>query len=72
MTIFQKLSWMVQMGIRDLCGEVPHPFGISFQKRPSLSELDKRLLQSKSGLSATAMHPLGGIGVVPAQVMCSL
>ena len=76
MTIFQKLSWMVQMGIRDLCGETAHSVGKKEESQLpttcSLSVLDKALAKSKSALSATATHPLGGIGVVPAKVMCVL
>ena len=74
MTIFQKLSWMQQMGIRVLCGEVPHALEYSKKtvKGASLAELDKSLNHSKSALSATATHPIGGIGMVPAKVMCVL
>ena len=75
MNIFQKLSWMRQMGIRILCDEVPHPLsmrGVSSKTPVNLENLDKALSASKSGLSATATHPLGGIGVVPATVMCVL
>ncbi len=74
MTIYQKLSWMQQMGIRVLCGEESHPL---VQAKPvrsdnTLSVLDKKLAQSKSALSATATHPIGGVGVIPAQIMCVL
>ena len=37
-----------------------------------MTDLDKALISSKSALSATATHPLGGIGPVPAKVMCVL
>ena len=76
MTIFQKLFWLQQMGVRYLCAEEPH--GLAEKKsRPvgtpkSLTELDKKLTSSKSALSATATHPVGGAGMVPAQVMCIL
>ena len=75
MNIFQKLSWMEQMGIHYLCGEKPHSLAMlcSPAKTPvSLEKLDKSLATSKSGLSLTATHPLGGTGVVPARVMCVL
>ena len=76
MTIFQKLFWLKQMGVHHLCAEVPHALGIPGTKPvgkiKSLAELDKKLTSSKSALSATATHPVGGIGVVPAQVMCVL
>lgn len=76
MTIFQKLSWMVQMGIRDLCGEEAHPLEktkrLSSAQKASLASLDNALKTSKSSLSATATHPIGGIGSTPATVMCVL
>ena len=75
MHIFQKLSWLQQMGIRVLCGEQAHPLENSKKasiKVRSLQELDKHLSNSKSSLSATATHPLGGFGTVPAKVMCIL
>ena len=75
MNIFQKLSWMQQMGIRHLCDEKPRPLTTlsSPKKSPvDLKKLDKSLAVSKSGLSLTATHPLGGTGVVPAKVMCVL
>ena len=37
-----------------------------------MDDLDKALSSSKSGLSATATHPLGGVGIIPAKVMCVL
>ena len=76
MTIFQKLFWLRQMGIRVLCQEKPRVFGSSCHKGidggQSLGQLDQKLVASKSSLSATATHPLGGIGPVPAKVMCVL
>ena len=67
---------MVQMGIRDLCDEQPHPFvkrtEIPPRKKGSLQDLDNLLKTSKSSLSSTATHPIGGVGVVPATVMCIL
>lgn len=75
MNIFQKLSWLNQMGVRVLCGEKAHPLESkknSPVKARSLQELDKHLSNSKSSLSATATHPLGGFGVVPCKVMCIL
>ena len=76
MTIFQKLFWLQQMGVRNLCAEVPHALvqcgSESFGDKKSLVQLDKKLGTSKSALSATATHPLGGIGAVPAKVMCIL
>ena len=76
MTIFQKLSWMLQMGIHDLCGEEVHPLSkntpLKKMKNISLTDLDKELVTSKSSLSTTATHPLGGIGAVPSTVMCIL
>ena len=74
MTVFQKLSWMHQMGIRCLCGEQAHPLEkkIPLSEKHSLADLDKRLVSSKSSLSATATHPLGGYGVNPATLMCIL
>jgi len=74
MSIFQKLSWMRQMGIHVLCAE--HPHALTTKKTPtspkSLAQLDKALQTSKSSLSQTATHALGGIGPVPAKVMCVL
>ena len=72
MTIFQKLSWMHQMGIRNLCDEKPHGLGKKVISKVSMADLDKALRSSKSALSATATHPLGGIGAIPAKVMCVL
>ena len=74
MNIFQKLSWMRQMGIRYLCGEQAHPLEKKQVKQTSvsLSELDKKIQKSKSALSATATHSFGGIGIIPADVMCVL
>lgn len=75
MNIFQKLSWMSQMGIRNLCEETPHSLSdIHTSKKASicLDDLDKSLMTSKSGLSATATHPFGGTGIIPAKVMCIL
>ena len=72
MTIFQKLSWMRQMGIHNLCDEKPHSLGKKTISSTSSTDLDKALTSSKSALSATATHPLGGIGPVPAEVMCVL
>ena len=74
MNIFQKLSWMVQMGIHSLCDEEVHPLGkrtIS-PKVSSVSELDTKIRKSKSSLSVTATHTMGGAGVIPAEVMCIL
>lgn len=75
MNIFQKLSWLEQMGVRVLCGETPHLLESKKKIPPkarSLQELDKHLSNSKSSLSTTATHPLGGFGVVPCEVMCIL
>ena len=74
MNIFQKLSWMEQMGIRYFCGEKVHSLEKKSVKHCSVSlvELDKQLQKSKSALSATATHALGGMGVMPAKVMCIL
>ncbi len=74
MMIFQKLSWMTQMGIRTLCAEEPHSL---MKKKPStppssLTQLDKSLITSKSSLSQTATNALGGIGPIPAKLMCVL
>ena len=62
------------MGIRYLCEEQAHPLEKKQTKHSttSLSELDKKIQKSKSALSATAMHALGGSGTVPAEVMCIL
>ncbi|MGN0919223.1 MAG: uracil-DNA glycosylase [Alphaproteobacteria bacterium] len=74
MTLFQKLSWMQQMGIRVLCGEKPHAWGGSkpVQTKTSIPALEKKVQTSKSALSATATHPIGGVGVIPAKVLCIL
>ena len=72
MTIFQKLSWMVQMGIHNLCDEKPHSMKKKSVMDGVLSNSDKALTSSKSALSATATHPLGGVGMVPAEIMCVL
>lgn len=74
MTILQKLSWMQQMGIHVLCGETPHPLEHPqpVKTEASLLALDKKLVHSKSALSATAMHPIGGTGAIPASIMCVL
>ena len=74
MTILQKLSWMQQMGIRVLCGEKSHAWykPEAAPVKRTLPVLDKKLTESKSALSATATHPIAGVGVVPAKVMCVL
>ncbi len=74
MTIFQKLSWMMQMGIRDLCGEAAHPLESAHKSisPASLDKLEKKIQKSKSAISATATHALGGVGVTPAKVLCVL
>ena len=74
MNIFQKLSWMKQMGIRNLCDEGVHPLERQDITSPkcTLAELDEQMQHSKSALSATATHAIGGIGVMPAKVMCVL
>ena len=74
MVIFQKLSWMKQMGIRILCDETAHPLEKKdkISQACSLSALDQQLQKSKSALSATATHPLSGVGKIPARVMCIL
>ena len=76
MTLFQKLFWMQQMGIRYLCDEVPHPLGSAVSNlRPGdrpLLQLEQKIRAAKNALVATATHPLIGAGVVPAKVMCIL
>ena len=64
------------MGIRVLCGEKPRALsGASthqMSSKGSEEALAKKLISSKSALSATATHPMGGVGAIPAKVMCLL
>ena len=68
MTIFQKLSWLVQMGVHHLCDEEAHPL---VEESFSVSD-NKKLSSIKSSLSATATHALEGVAAVPAKVVCVL
>ena len=73
MTIFQKLSWLIQMGVYHLCDEQVHSLTQKEQKKPlSLEALNKELSSSKSSLSSTATHAIGGVGTIPAHVLCIL
>ncbi len=70
MTIFQKLFWLTQMGIDSFCSENKHLFLDAVQT--GVKKKEPLSVSSQSALSKTAMHPLQGIGVRPAKVLCIL
>lgn len=74
MTPFQKIFWLLQMGISTFSDEKPkNHFQKSVQKSlGTLADLDAQLLTEKNTLSKTAMHVMGGTGISDAKVMCVL
>lgn len=75
MTPFQKLFWLLQMGVSCFCNEDAHQKLISRTNTiddRALNILNQKIVQTENTLSKTALHPMLGIGCVIPQVMCIL
>ena len=74
MTAFQKLFWLIQMGVNSFCDEHA-PNRLKLRNKvdsKTIAQLDQKLVQSSIALAKTALHPMGGIGCLSPLVMCVL
>ena len=74
MTPFQKLFWLLQMGISTFSDEKPQNHLKKHVQKSlgSLDDLDEEVRKEKNVLSKTAMNTMLGTGVKNARVMCIL
>ncbi len=74
MTPFQKLFWLLQMGISTFSDEKPQNHLKKHVQKSlgSLDDLDEEVLKEKNVLSKTAMNTMLGTGIKNARVMCIL